>query len=120
MALVMAQELRKHDIAAVALHPGFVRTERVQVAWDLIGSGPSQVVHSPEYVGRSVVHLLSDPEMPELSGERLAVGDLARRYGFSDIDGRQPGAFRLEGRMTLATRMERLMRVVARSENPSA
>jgi NAD(P)-dependent dehydrogenase (short-subunit alcohol dehydrogenase family) len=119
MALGMAQELRKHGVAVVALHPGFVRTERVSSAWELIGSGPAQVVHSPEYVGRSVVHLLSDSELLKLSGERVAVGDLAKRYGFTDIDGRQPGVFRLEGRMTLATRMERLMRVVARSGNPS-
>jgi NAD(P)-dependent dehydrogenase (short-subunit alcohol dehydrogenase family) len=116
MAMGMAQELRKHGLAAVALHPGFVRTERVETAWDLIGSGPAQVVHSPEYVGRAVANLYADPALLELSGERLAVGDLAERYGFDDVDGRRPGAFRLEGRMTLATRMERLMRVVARAE----
>jgi NAD(P)-dependent dehydrogenase (short-subunit alcohol dehydrogenase family) len=120
MVLDMAQELRKRGVAAIALHPGFVRTERVQVAWDLIGSGPAQVVHSPEYVGRAVAHLLADPQLMEVSGEKLAVGDLAAKYGFADVDGRQPGAFRLEGRMTLATRMERLMRVVAKSKESSA
>jgi len=116
MALGMAQELRKHGVAALALHPGFVRTERVLTAWDLIGSGPAQVVHSPEYVGRAIAHLFADPELAALSGERLAVGDLAEHYEFDDVDGRRPSAFRLEGRMTLATRMERLMRVVARTE----
>jgi hypothetical protein len=50
-----------------------------------------------------------------VSGERLAVGDLAVKYGFTDVDGRQPPAFKLEGRITLASRMERLNRVVARA-----
>jgi NAD(P)-dependent dehydrogenase (short-subunit alcohol dehydrogenase family) len=120
MVLSMAKELAKHRVAAVALHPGFVRTERVQVAWDLIGEGPATVVHSPEYVGRAVACLAAEPEIMELSGGRLAVGDLANRYGFTDVDGRKPPAFHLEGRMTLATRMERLSRVVERAEAQSA
>jgi NAD(P)-dependent dehydrogenase (short-subunit alcohol dehydrogenase family) len=61
MALGMAYELRKYDIAAVALHPGFVRTERVEAAWEFLGSGPAQVVHSPEYVGRAVAHPAPTP-----------------------------------------------------------
>jgi NAD(P)-dependent dehydrogenase (short-subunit alcohol dehydrogenase family) len=116
MAGDMALELRRHDVAAVALHPGFVRTERVEAAWDLLGEGPARVVHSVEYVGRAVAHLACDPAIMELSGSRLAVGDLAVRYGFADIDGRQPPAFHLEGRMSLATRMERLNRVTARAQ----
>ncbi len=115
LALGMGHELRKHGVAAVALHPGFVRTERVEAAWDLLGAGPAQVVHSPEYVGRAIAALAADPGVMGLSGQRLAVGDLAARYGFTDVDGRQPPAFRLEGRITLASRMERLNRVVAKA-----
>lgn len=115
MVVGMAYDLRKHDIAAIALHPGFVRTERVEVAWDALGEGPARVVHSPEYVGRAVAHLLADAEVKAISGTRVAVGDLADRYGFTDVDGKQPPAFHLEGRMTLATRMERLNRVVLAS-----
>lgn len=115
MAQSMAKELRKKGVAAVALHPGFVRTERVEVAWELLGEGPAQVVHSPEYVGRAIVALAADPDLMEVSGERLAVGDLAEKYGFTDVDGRRPPAFRIEGRMTLATRMERLTRVVVKA-----
>jgi NAD(P)-dependent dehydrogenase (short-subunit alcohol dehydrogenase family) len=114
LALGMAFELRKHGIAALALHPGFVRTERVEAAWELLGSGPAQVVHTPEYVGRAIAMLGSDAGVLELSGRRLAVGDLAMGYGFSDVDGRQPPPFRLEGRITLAARMERLNRMVRR------
>jgi hypothetical protein len=90
-----------------------VRTERVEAAWELLGSGPAQVVHSPEYVGRAIACLAVDPDAAALTGQRLAVGDLAVRYGFTDTDGRQPPAFRLEGRITLAARMERLNRMVA-------
>jgi NAD(P)-dependent dehydrogenase (short-subunit alcohol dehydrogenase family) len=115
MALGMAHELRREEVTAVAIHPGFVRTERVEAAWELLGDGPAQVVHSPEYVGRAIACLAADPDHFSLSGQRLAVGDLANRYGFCDIDGRQPPPFRLEGRITLAARMERLNRVVARA-----
>jgi NAD(P)-dependent dehydrogenase (short-subunit alcohol dehydrogenase family) len=112
MVVGFAYELRKHQVAAVALHPGFVRTERVAAAWSLLGQGPAQVVHSPEYVGRAVACLAADPDVAEHSGQRLAVGELAARYGFTDTDGRQPPPFKLEGRITLAARMERLNRVV--------
>jgi NAD(P)-dependent dehydrogenase (short-subunit alcohol dehydrogenase family) len=108
MVLGMAYDLRKTKITAVSLHPGLVRTERVAAAWEALGEGPASVAHSAEYVGRAVACLLADPGRHERTGQRLAVGDLAERYGFSDTDGRRPGAFKLEGRMTLATRMQRL------------
>jgi NAD(P)-dependent dehydrogenase (short-subunit alcohol dehydrogenase family) len=115
MVVSMARELARRDVWAVALHPGFVRTERVEAAWDLLGDGPAQVVHTPEYVGRAVACLLADPDLASRTGEGLAVGDLADEYGFADIDGRRPPAFRLEGRITLAARMQRLNRVAARA-----
>jgi NAD(P)-dependent dehydrogenase (short-subunit alcohol dehydrogenase family) len=120
MVLGMAHELRRFAVSAVALHPGFVRTERVEAAWDLLGEGPAKIVHTPEYVGRAILSLHTDPNLLERSGQAVAVGDLAEEFGFTDIDGRQPPPFRLEGRMTLATRMERLNQVVARAGgNPS-
>jgi NAD(P)-dependent dehydrogenase (short-subunit alcohol dehydrogenase family) len=120
MAVSMAHELRRKGIAAVALHPGFVKSERVAAAWEQIGEGPAQVAHSSEYVGRAVVSLAADPSVFEVSGRRLAVGDLALQYGFADVDGRQPSAFRLEGRITLATRMDRINRIVAQEGSPAA
>jgi NAD(P)-dependent dehydrogenase (short-subunit alcohol dehydrogenase family) len=113
MAISMAHELRRKKVAAIALHPGFVRTERVAAAWDQIGEGPAQVAHSAEYVGRAVAALAADPDVLGRTGQRLAVGDLAGEYGFNDVDGRQPPAFKLEGRITLATRMDRINRVAA-------
>jgi NAD(P)-dependent dehydrogenase (short-subunit alcohol dehydrogenase family) len=115
MAEGMAHELRKNSVACVALHPGLVRTERVEGAWSRLGDGPSQVAHSPEYVGRAVAHLAADEGVMGLSGQRLAVGDLAEKYGFTDTDGRRLPAFKLEGRMSLAARMERLNRVASGS-----
>ncbi|MEU4997068.1 SDR family NAD(P)-dependent oxidoreductase [Streptomyces sp. NPDC021622] len=113
-----ASDLRKRGVAALSLHPGFVRTERVEAAWEAMGSGPASVVHSPEYVGRAICLLLADPDVMERSGKVLSTGDLAAEYGFDDVDGRRPPAFRLEGRMSLATRMHRLNKVVGATGQP--
>lgn len=117
-----AADLRKHRVTALTLHPGFVRTERVEAAWSALGEGPAAIVHTPEYVGRAVAELAADENVLERSGEVLSTGDLAEQYGFSDVDGRRLPAFRLEGRMTLATRMDRLNKVVASqtSQEPPA
>ncbi len=111
MVRAMAQELRHLPVIPVGVHPGFVRTERVEAAWDLLGEGPARIVHTPEYVGRAVACLAADVDLGRHAGLCLPVGDLARAYEFTDVDGKQPPRFELEGRMTLATRMERLNRV---------
>jgi NAD(P)-dependent dehydrogenase (short-subunit alcohol dehydrogenase family) len=95
MAYGMAQELRPHSVAALALAPGFVRTERVMAAHAL-QPFPLDRTESPEYIGRAVAFLAADPEVMQKSGKVLAVGDLAQEYGFVDIDGRQPQAFRID------------------------
>ncbi|MGB8943464.1 MAG: SDR family NAD(P)-dependent oxidoreductase [Streptomyces sp.] len=115
LSKAFAADLRKKKIAALSLHPGFVRTERVEAAWEALGDGPAAVVHTPEYVGRAINALAADPDVLSRSGQVLSTGDLADEYGFSDVDGRRLPAFRLEGRMSLATRMDRLNRVVARA-----
>lgn len=98
LAFGMARELRPHDVAALALYPGFVRTERVLAAFAAGGQdpdaegGPDQ---SPRYTGRAVVALAADPEVLRHSGGAVPVGDLAAEYGFTDVDGSQPPAFRL-------------------------
>jgi len=48
---------------------------------------------SPDYIGRAVAALASDPAVIRRSGQTLTVGELAREYGFTDIDGRQPSAY---------------------------
>jgi NAD(P)-dependent dehydrogenase (short-subunit alcohol dehydrogenase family) len=96
----MAQELGEHGIAAVAVAPGFMRTERVVQAFRKAGAmealnGPGGPQETPAYVGRAVVALAADPQVMSKSGEVLEVGALAREYGFTDVDGTQPSPFRL-------------------------
>ena len=50
---------------------------------------------SPWYVGRAVAALAADPEVMASSGQVPTVGDLARAYGFTDLDGRQPPPYRM-------------------------
>jgi len=50
---------------------------------------------SPRFLGRAVVALAADPQVMERTGRVLRVADLAREYGFTDVDGRQVEAFEL-------------------------
>jgi NAD(P)-dependent dehydrogenase (short-subunit alcohol dehydrogenase family) len=88
MALGMARELQAHQVAVVALAPGFVGTERVRAAFAGAGRVPDNL-ESPEYIGRAVVALAADENILAKSGRVLTVGQLAPEYGFTDIDGRQ-------------------------------
>jgi NAD(P)-dependent dehydrogenase (short-subunit alcohol dehydrogenase family) len=92
----IARELKPHNIAAVALAPGFMRTERVAGAFESAGNREYlNFTESPEYVGRAVVAIASDPKLLEKSGKVLAVGDLAEEYGFTDVDGRRVPPFKI-------------------------
>jgi len=93
-AFAMAHDLRERGITSVAIAAGFMRTERVLAAhedqpFDL------SVTESPEYLGRAIAHLAADPARFQRSGELMTAGDLARVYGFTDVDGRQPETFTL-------------------------
>ena len=96
--LVMSEDLRPHGVASVALSPGFVRTERVLSAFGTSErrwkSEPElEQSESPLYAGRAVVALAADPNVMDRSGLTLHAGSLARTYGFTDVDGRQPSRF---------------------------
>lgn len=100
LAYDMAQDLRPHGIAAVAVSPGWMRTELVLQAMDSDEAhwqaNPAlATTESPFYVGRAVAALAADPAIMARSGHCLTVGDLAREYGFTDVDGRQPPPFRV-------------------------
>ena len=100
MAWALAQELREHGIASLAVAPGFMRTERVMEAFRRAGvpdavDGPGGPNESPAYLGRAIVALASDHAVIEKSGELLEVGTLAREYGFTDVNGTQPPPFRI-------------------------
>jgi dehydrogenase/reductase SDR family member 1 len=93
MSSYMAHELREHNVAAVVLYPGLVCTESVLESaeyFDLINS------ESPQFIGRAVAGLLHDPNIMDKSGQILVAAALALEYGFTDIDGKQPGPLTLE------------------------
>lgn len=98
LAFAIAEELRPHGVASVALSPGWMRTEIVLAAH---GTDEARwrereelaATESPRYLGRAVVALARDPNVMEKSVSVLYVAELAREYGFTDIDGRQPPRF---------------------------
>ena len=101
LAFGMAQELRPHGVASVALSPGWMRTEFVlaghqtdEAHWH---ERPALArTESPRYLGRAVVALAGDPDVLQHRGQVLRVGDLARTHGFTDIDGRVVPPFELD------------------------
>jgi NAD(P)-dependent dehydrogenase (short-subunit alcohol dehydrogenase family) len=96
----IGQELRERGIAALAVAPGFMRTERVVEAFRRAGApeainGPGGPKETTAYLGRAIVALASDERVIEKSGQLVEVGTLAREYGFTDVDGTQPPPFRI-------------------------
>jgi NAD(P)-dependent dehydrogenase (short-subunit alcohol dehydrogenase family) len=87
MTADMAIELQPHGVTVVSLYPGMVRTEKVMesAAWlDLSNS------ESPEFIGRAVAALATDPEVLRHTGKVLVAAALAKQYGFTDTDGTAP------------------------------
>jgi dehydrogenase/reductase SDR family protein 1 len=91
----MACDLEAHGVAAVSLWPGIVKTERMR-RLAAFGKLPVSLDggETPEFTGRAVVHLAADPEVMARSGQVLVVAELAREYGFTDVDGSQPQSLR--------------------------
>ena len=103
IALAQAHELRPYHCSAVALTPGWLRSEQMldnygvsEANWrDAIAKQPHFVItETPRYVGRAVAHLAADPDVRRWSGQSLSSGQLAKIYGFTDLDGSQPDAWR--------------------------
>lgn len=97
MAKDMAVELKPEGITAVSLWPGIVRTEYM-LQQHAEGKVPFGIENgeSPRFTGRGVVALAADPKRIEQTGQVMPVIDLAARYGFTDIDGRQPGPINVQ------------------------
>lgn len=93
MTADMAHELREHNVAAVSLYPGLVRTEKVLEAAAFLDLSNSE---SPQFIGRAVAALAADPRVMRKSGTVLVAAALAREYGFTDTDGKQPRPLTLE------------------------
>ena len=87
MTADMAVELKPHGVAVVSLYPGLVRTEKVMEAAQFLDLSNSE---SPEFIGRAIAALASDPDALRHTGTVLVAAALAKEYGFTDIDGRSP------------------------------
>lgn len=81
-----------YPIAVVGLAPGWMRTEDVMALFHDGTYAPEQLAQteSVEYIGRAVVALATDESILDKTGKTLRTRDLARAYGFTDIDGTQP------------------------------
>ncbi|TYB44756.1 SDR family oxidoreductase [Actinomadura chibensis] len=99
LAVAQAAELRPHGVAAVAITPGFLRSEAVldhfgvtEATWrDAIAQDPHFAYsETPAYLGRAVAHLAADPDVMRKTGRALATWSLYEEYGFTDVDGTQP------------------------------
>jgi dehydrogenase/reductase SDR family protein 1 len=92
MAKDMAVELKPHGITSISLWPGVVRTEYLTRSHEE-GNVPFDIEkgESPRFTGRAVVALAKDPKRLEKTGSVQICYELAHEYGFTDVDGRQPG-----------------------------
>ena len=98
-----AQDLARHGATAVSLTPGWLRSEMMLEAFGVTEANwpdaAERVPHfviseTPRFVGRAVVGLASDAERARFNGQSLSSGGLAQVYGFTDLDGSQPDAWR--------------------------
>jgi NAD(P)-dependent dehydrogenase (short-subunit alcohol dehydrogenase family) len=99
VALNMAAELKPHGVAAVAIVPGFLRSESMlenqgvtEANWREAGKEDPNFLESetPLFVGRAVAALAGDPAVLKRTGQLLSSWELAREFKFTDADGRRP------------------------------
>jgi NAD(P)-dependent dehydrogenase (short-subunit alcohol dehydrogenase family) len=104
LAFAQGEELAPHGCTAVALTPGWMRSEIMlqhygvtEANWrDGAATNPhfAAISESPRFVGRAVAALAADPGVHRHNGGSFSSGGLAREYGFTDLDGSQPDAWR--------------------------
>jgi NAD(P)-dependent dehydrogenase (short-subunit alcohol dehydrogenase family) len=104
LAFAQAKELAPHGGTAVALTPGWMRSEMMldiygvtEETWrNAERENPHfrAISESPRFVGRAVAALAADPDVARRNGDSFSSGGLAREYGFTDLDGSQPDAWR--------------------------
>lgn len=101
-AFGLAQELNEFGGTAVSITPGFLRSEQMldhfgvtEENWrDAVAREPHfAIAETPYFVGRAVAALAADPERARWSGKSVSSGELAKEYGFTDVDGSRPDAF---------------------------
>ncbi|WP_062354728.1 SDR family oxidoreductase [Herbidospora yilanensis] len=103
MAFGLSKELGPRGATAVALTPGWLRSELMlehfgvtEETWrDALENVPHFAIsESPAFVGRAVAALVRDPDRARWNGQSLSSGGLAQVYGFTDVDGSRPDAWR--------------------------
>ncbi|MEU1339728.1 SDR family oxidoreductase [Streptomyces sp. NPDC005827] len=103
MGFALGHELGPRGATAVALTPGWLRSEIMldhfkvtEDTWrDALGTVPHFAIsETPRYVGRAVAALAADSEVARWNGQSLSSGGLAQVYGFTDLDGSRPDAWR--------------------------
>lgn len=103
MAWAHARDLESHGATAVALTPGWLRSEMMldafRVREENWRDATARIPHfgiseTPRYVGRAVAALAADPQRARWNGQSVSSGELAKVYGFTDLDGSQPDAWR--------------------------
>ncbi|MDQ1039138.1 NAD(P)-dependent dehydrogenase (short-subunit alcohol dehydrogenase family) [Streptomyces sp. V3I8] len=104
MAYGLGEELKEYGCTAVCVTPGWLRSEAMldtafEVTEENWRDACAQVPHfaiseTPTYVGRALVALAADPGVARFNGRSLSSGGLAQEYGFTDVDGSAPDAWR--------------------------
>ncbi|GGY49960.1 SDR family oxidoreductase [Streptomyces djakartensis] len=103
MAFALGHELGPRGATAVAVTPGWMRSEMMLDAFgvreenwrDALEKVPHFAIsETPRYVGRAVAALAGDPDVARWNGQSLSSGGLAQVYGFTDLDGSRPDAWR--------------------------
>lgn len=103
MAFALAHELRPYRATAVSLTPGWLRSETMLEIYGVTESNWRDatkkqphfaISESPAFVGRAVAALAQDPDLARWNGKSLSSGELAKVYGFTDLDGSRPDAWR--------------------------
>ena len=104
LAFAQGEELSPHGCTAVALTPGWMRSEIMlerygvtEANWrDGAATNPhfAAISESPRFVGRAVAALAADPDVQRRNGDSFSSGGLAREYGFTDVDGSRPDCWR--------------------------
>ncbi|HSD79335.1 MAG TPA: SDR family oxidoreductase [Solirubrobacteraceae bacterium] len=103
IAWAQAQEITPHGGTAVALTPGWMRSEAMLDHYGVSEANWRQatertphfcISETPRYVGRAVAALAGDPGAARWNGRSLSSGELAQVYGFTDLDGTRPDCWR--------------------------
>jgi NAD(P)-dependent dehydrogenase (short-subunit alcohol dehydrogenase family) len=104
LAFAQGEELAPHGCTAVALTPGWLRSEMMLEHYGVteenwrngaaVNPHFAAISESPRFVGRAVAALAADPDLARRNGGSFSSGELARKYGFTDVDGSQPDCWR--------------------------